>query len=132
MRVKITAIKNKKGFFKVLPYKSIDSDTHDDFREKIKPLLVKSTKHIVLDLEKTDYISSAGLGVIFLIKKTLATSGGRLIIYHPKPHIHRLFEAVKHMLKDTLYHSIEEADAYLDQVMKTELTKQSRSTSKKK
>ena len=38
----------------------------------------------------------------------------------------RLFEVVKHMLKDTLYHSIEEADAYLDQVMKTEIAKESR------
>ena len=131
MRVKITAIKNKKGFFKVTPYKTIDSDTHDDFREKIKPLLVKSTRHITLDLEKVDYISSAGLGVIFLMKKTLASNGGRLILYRPKPHIHRLFEVVKHMLKDTLYHSIEEADAYLDQVMKDELSKQRRNSKKR-
>ena len=116
MRVKISAIKNKVSFFKVTPFKSIDTDTHEDFREQIKPLLVPSPRGILLDLEKIDYISSAGLGVIFLIKKTLTANGGQLVIYHPKPHIQKLLKLVRGVLKESLFASLEEADAFIQSI----------------
>ena len=113
MNVKIAAHESKKGFYTVIPYGPIDSDTYLDFNEFIKPLLVLTTKGIVLDLANTDYISSAGLGVLFTMKKFLKNNGGDLLFCNLKPQIVRLFEIVNALPKETLFTNAEEADAYL-------------------
>lgn len=117
MRVQIKPNKDKAGFFTVIPVGSIDTDTHSDFREKIKSLLVSSTKGIVLDLDSVDYISSAGLGVLFGMKKFLMENKGELLFCNLKPQIVRLFEIVNALPKETLFKSTEEADAYLYKMM---------------
>jgi anti-anti-sigma factor len=97
----------------VTPYGPIDSDTYLDFDEKVKPLLVAGTKGIVLDLAGVDYISSAGLGVLFTMKKFLKNTGGQLLFCNLKPQIKKLFEIVNALPSETLFKSAEEADTYL-------------------
>ena len=113
MRVDISAHKDKPGYFTVTPHGPIDSEAHTEFRTKVSPLLVKSTKGIVIDLQKVDYISSAGLGVLFTMKKHLKQNGGDLLFFNIKPQIKRLFEIVNALPKETLFKDAEEADAYL-------------------
>ena len=117
MRVQISSSKEKPGFFTVIPYGPIDSDTHGEFRDKIKTLLASTTKGVVLDLEHVDYISSAGLGVLFAMKKTLAENKGELLFCNLKPQIQRLFELVNALPKETLFKNLEEADAYFYKMM---------------
>ena len=112
MRIDISAHKNKPGYFTVTPHGSIDSESHSEFRSKITPLLAKTTKGIVMDLEKVDYISSAGLGVLFSIKKFLMEEKNELLFCNLKPQIQRLFEIVKALPKETIFTSLEEADQY--------------------
>ncbi|MBI4353179.1 MAG: STAS domain-containing protein, partial [Candidatus Omnitrophica bacterium] len=85
MRVQITPHKDKQGFFTVTPHGSIDTDTHEDFRSHLKDILAPSTRGILIDLKNVDYISSAGLGVLFFAKKFLTENGGELVFCHPKP-----------------------------------------------
>jgi anti-anti-sigma factor len=49
----------------------------------------------VLDCSELDYISSAGLGLLFGTHKRLVGSGGGLRLVHLKPHIRELF-AIAH------------------------------------
>ena len=112
MRVDISTIKEKPGYFTVTPYGSIDSESHSEFRAKITPLLIKSTKGILMDLKKVDYISSAGLGVLFSVKKFLMTDNNDLLFCNLQPQIQRLFEIVKALPKQTIFTSLEEADQY--------------------
>ncbi len=121
MRVDIGPLKGKEGFISVTPHGSIDSDTYTEFQEKIKPALVPSTKNILVDLGHVEYISSAGLGVLFGIKKSLAGTGGELYFCNLKPQIKRLFEIVKALPKETLFTSYEEADRYFYKVMNDEI-----------
>jgi anti-anti-sigma factor len=114
-------MKDKPGFFTVIPVGSIDSDTHSEFREQIKSLLVPTTKGIVLDFNNVDYISSAGLGVLFGMKKFLTEHKGELLFCNLKPQIKRLFEVVNALPKETLFKSVEEADAYLYKMMNKKL-----------
>ena len=44
-----------------------------------------------IDLRELDYISSAGLGILFATHKRLVDSGGALRLVHLKPHIRELF-----------------------------------------
>jgi anti-sigma B factor antagonist len=112
------------GAVTVTPFGPIDSDTYLDFDDKTKHLLVSSTKAIVLDLANCDYISSAGLGVLFTMKKFLKQNGGELLFCNLKPQIKRLFEIVNALPKETLFKDNEEADAYLYKMMNEEIERQ--------
>ena len=113
MHVKINPNKDREGFYTVVPFGPIDSDSHFDFNDVVTPLLVKTTRGIILDLANVDYISSAGLGVLFTMKKFLKTNGGDLLFCNLKPQIVRLFEIVNALPKETLFKDADEADAYL-------------------
>ena len=124
MRVDIDPLPDKPGFFKVTPYGSIDSETHHGFKEQIEPLLKQHAKGIVLDLRHVDYISSSGLGVLFLMKKRLAEDKGWLLFCEVKPQIEKLFEVVKTLPSETLFSSFEEADKYFYEIMNREIRRQ--------
>lgn len=130
MHVKIHPNNDKPGYFTVVPVGPIDSDTYLEFNDKIKPLLIKPTKGIILDLNQVDYISSAGLGVLFTMKKFLKESGGDLLFSNVKPQIKRLFEIVNALPQETMFKSTAEADAYLYKMMNQELEKDGHSPQK--
>ena len=117
MKIKINVNKDAAGSFRVIPFGPIDSDTYLDFNDAVTPLLVPATKGMVLDLENVDYISSAGLGVLFTMKKFLKNNGGDLLFCNMKPQIVRLFEIVNALPKETLFKDADEADAYLYRMM---------------
>jgi anti-anti-sigma factor len=58
-------------------------------------LLIDVFRRIVtsctIDLRELDYISSAGLGILFATHKRLVDSGGALRLVNLKPHIRELF-----------------------------------------
>ena len=124
MRVEIKPNKKKKGFFTVIPYGSIDSDSHDNFRQALVKLLVKTTKGILMDLSQVDYISSAGFGVLFTIQKFLQNQKAELLFCNLKPQIQKLFDVMKVLPSQNIFNSIEEADAYLLNIVKEEIKKQ--------
>ena len=113
MHVKISPNNDREGFYTLVPFGPISSDTYLAFSEVVTPLLIPTTRGIILDLENVDYISSAGLGVLFTMKKFLKKNGGDLLFCNLKPQIVRLFEIVNALPKETLFKDAEEADAYL-------------------
>ncbi len=117
MHVKIQSHPDRKGTAIVTPFGPIDSDTYLDFSDAVQRLLAPETKGILLDLANVDYISSAGLGVLFTMKKFLKSNGGELVFCNMKPQIVRLFEIVNALPKETLFKSADEADAYLYKMM---------------
>jgi len=125
MHVRIIPNEEKAGCFTVVPHGPIDSDTYMDFSDKVTPLLTTTLKAIVLDLADVDYISSAGLGVLFTMKKHLKHNNGDLLFVNLKPQIKRLFEIVNALPKETLFKTTEEADAYLYRMMNKETEKES-------
>ena len=123
MHVKISPHGEREGHFTVTPFGPIDSDTYLDFSDKVTPLLNDKLKGILLDLANVDYISSAGLGVLFTMKKHLKGNKGDLLFCNLKPQIKRLFEIVNALPQETLFKNAEEADAYLYRMMNKELEK---------
>ena len=124
MRIDIHPDAEKAGFYRITPHGSIDSDTYQEFQSKVNPVVDAKTKGILIDLEQCEYISSAGLSVLFNLKKALLANKGELLFCNLKPQIKRLFEIVKALPKETLFGSIEEADRYFYKIMNEEIAKQ--------
>lgn len=68
----------------------LDTMTAPEFEASIKPDL-DSVECADLDLEKLEYVSSAGLRVILTIHKALAGKGG-LVVKNPNETVSEVFE----------------------------------------
>jgi len=124
MSFNVEIIKRQEGIFVAKFEGRLDTETYTLCEEKIKPLLAQSTKTLILDLEKLEYISSSGLGVIFNAKKKLEDQKASLILTNLKPQINKVFEIVKALPKESVFSSMEEVDAYLDAVQKKAIENQ--------
>ncbi|MBL7071034.1 MAG: STAS domain-containing protein [Candidatus Omnitrophica bacterium] len=110
--------KKVEGGFLVRLRGRVDSDTYSVLDEKIKPILVPTTKLIILDMEKVNYVSSAGLAVIFQIKKFIEEKNGSLVIASLQPQVKKVIDIVKALPKENIFENREELDKYLDYIQK--------------
>jgi len=124
MSLKIEVKEQRKGVYVVSPIGRLDTETYIEFGEKIKQYLGEETKILIFDLEKLNYISSIGLGVVFQAKKTIETRKGVFILTNFQPQIKKIFEVVKALPDNPVFENMEEVDKYLDLIQKTELEKQ--------
>ena len=72
----------------------------------------------VLDMKELDYISSAGLRVIFKAAKQTKAAGNRLAAANRKPHIDKVFEILKALPDMAVFANDQELDDYLDSMQK--------------
>ncbi len=68
----------------------IDTMTCTDFQDTILKTFQK-TSHLIINMEKVQYISSAGLRALFLGQKTAASKGGSLIIINVPESVQDVF-----------------------------------------
>lgn len=69
----------------------LDTVTAPQLEEKIQESL-EGTQTLILDFEKLEYLSSAGLRVLLTAHKAMMKSGGRMEIRHANEVIHEVFE----------------------------------------
>lgn len=124
MRVEIDSQRAAEGYRKVTPHGSIDAQTAPEFEAAVAPLMIPSTRIVLLDLGAVDYISSAGLQVLFAMKKQLVANGGDLLFCHLKPQITKLFQIVNALPKESVFATFEEADKYFYSIMNQEIRRQ--------
>ena len=65
-------------------------------------------------MKDLDYISSAGLRVIFKAAKQTKSSGRKLAAANRKPHIDKVFEILKALPDMAVFANDQELDDYLD------------------
>ncbi|ABK19699.1 STAS domain-containing protein [Syntrophobacter fumaroxidans] len=70
----------------------LDSNTSDQFGEKLYSLIQAGENKLVLDLGGVDYISSAGLRVIIKSVKDLKRIDGQLCLCSMKDYIREIFD----------------------------------------
>lgn len=58
----------------------LDSTTSSDFEKQIVAAIHENEKHIVIDLDEVDYISSAGLRAILIGAKQMNAGYGKLAL----------------------------------------------------
>ena len=70
----------------------VDVYTSSRLREKILELMHLQKHRLVIDLEKTEFLDSTGLGVLVGASMRLRATGGTLTVVCNQPHIRRTLE----------------------------------------
>ncbi|MCQ4635725.1 STAS domain-containing protein [Anaerovorax odorimutans] len=63
----------------------LDANTAPDLTEAVKDA---QFEELIIDLEKLEYISSAGLRSLLVAKKTADACQGKLVLRHPTPAVY--------------------------------------------
>jgi len=71
---------------------SLDAETSPKFHAKIKGEIEKGAKRIVCNLERLDYIASAGLGVLISANDDLSKQGGEIRLSAMNEKIIKIFK----------------------------------------
>jgi anti-anti-sigma factor len=68
---------------------------------------------VILDLARLEFLSSAGLRVIFKTKKLMDRRKGKLLLLNLQPQVRMVFEIIKALDGMNVFASQEEMDDYL-------------------
>ena len=93
---------------------ALNTDTAPGFETRLQEVVAKGMQLTVLDMKDLDYISSAGLRVIFKAAKEVKSTGHRLAAANRKAHIDKVFEILKALPDMAVFADDEEMDEYLD------------------
>ena len=74
---------------------ALNTDTSPGFEVILEEVVNEAAQLTVLDMKELDYISSAGLRVIFKAAKKVKLGGRRLAAANRKPQIDKVFEILK-------------------------------------
>ena len=127
MSLNVIVTSRKTGVYIVKPEGRLDTETYLILDEKIASLLEPATRVLILDMSGLDYISSAGVRVVFKTKKSLNESGGEFMMTNLKPQIRKVFEIINALPTISIFKNVDEADAYLDAMQRKEIEKQKES-----
>jgi anti-sigma B factor antagonist len=92
---------------------SLDSNTAVDLQQKIDTEINDSVSTTIIDFKDLDFLSSAGLRVIFKTKKAMDNSGGKFLIVNLQPQIKKVFEIIKALDGMDVFKDQDEMDEYL-------------------
>ncbi len=92
---------------------SLDSNTAPELQQSIDAEINDSVSTTILDFKDLDFLSSAGLRVIFKTKKLMNNSGGKFLLVNLQPQIKKVFEIIKALDGMNVFKDQDEMDEYL-------------------
>lgn len=108
-------IKDDKSFAKrVVLNGRLDTNTAPTLEADLDQLVAGPAQLIIFDLERLEYISSAGLRVMFKASKGMTAKSGKCAVLKMQPQIKKVFEIVKALPDVPIFKDDGEMDDYLD------------------
>ncbi len=101
----------------------LDSSTAPELEESARQLIESPPGMVILDLAELEYISSAGLRVVFRIQKAVKGVDGQVLIVNLTPQVKKVFEIVDALPTMAVFKSYDEMDEYLDVMQRREIEK---------
>jgi anti-anti-sigma factor len=93
---------------------ALNTDTAPGFELRLQDVVDAGHQLTVLDMQDLNYISSAGLRVIFKAAKQTRGEGRKLAAANRKPHIDKVFEILKALPDMAVFANEQELDDYLE------------------
>ena len=111
------------GGYVVSPQGRLDSITASEFEKAVDKILEEKVKTVILNMKEVDFLSSAGIRVIFKLQKGILQNRGVVVVSKPQPQVARVLEIVRAMPKEQIFEDMEEADKYLAAIQEKEVAK---------
>ena len=124
MDLNVLAEQKALGFYVISLEGSLDTNTHMVLQEKVDNILKESPNTIAFDMEKLEYISSAGVRVVLKTRKALKENNGKLVFLKIQPQVKKVFDIINALPSMQVFTSIKELDDYLDAIQKKVLAEE--------
>jgi len=92
---------------------SLDTDTASQLQDKIDHEIDSTVHMVIMDLKRLEFLSSAGLRVIFKTKKYMDSHEGKFMLLNLQPQVRKVFDIIKALDGMNVFKSQEEMDEYL-------------------
>lgn len=92
---------------------SLDTDTAPQLEARVDESIDSSVTALILDMKDLEFLSSAGLRIIFMARKKMVSRNGRFMLLNLQPQVKRVFEIIKALDGMNIFKNREEMDAYL-------------------
>ena len=92
---------------------SLDTDTAPQLQDKIDQTIDSTVHMVIMDLKRLEFLSSAGLRVIFKLKKQMDSHEGKFMLLNLQPQVRKVFDIIKALEGMSVFKSQEEMDEYL-------------------
>jgi anti-anti-sigma factor len=96
----------------------LDTETAPSLDAELDRILSSPVLVIVFDLSRLDYVSSAGLGVLFRAQKSMKARAGEALMVKPQPQVQKVFDIVKAVDLKSVFRDLAELDDYLDSIQR--------------
>lgn len=97
---------------------SLDSDTAPQLQATINDAIYPETQALIIDMKHLEFISSAGLRIIFKTRKLMDGSGGKLVLINPQPQVRKVFDIIKAAETLSIFQNDAELDEYLADIQR--------------
>jgi anti-anti-sigma factor len=104
----------EKSLLRISMVGGLNSDTAPGFEAILNDTIASDWQIVVLDMSSLDYISSAGLRIIFKGAKQLKNAGRSLAVANRQPQIEKVFEILQALPDMAVFANDAELDDYLD------------------
>ncbi|MFD2230295.1 STAS domain-containing protein [Alkalimarinus sediminis] len=92
----------------------LDTNTAAQLEASFEEALTEQVTMLTLDLAQLEYVSSAGLRVLFKASKMLKKRAGHFGLMHLQPQIQKVLDIVKALPAVPIFKNEQEMDDYLD------------------
>jgi anti-anti-sigma factor len=94
----------------------LDTESAPVLEDRLRPLLLESptVAAALFDLAELEYIGSAGIRVLVMVRKALEARGGGMAVVHLQPMVRQVFDIVKALPSIDVFATDAELDAFLD------------------
>jgi anti-anti-sigma factor len=92
---------------------SLDTDTAPQLQDRIDQEINSTVHLVIMDLKRLEFLSSAGLRVIFKTKKLMDSHHGKFMLLNLQPQVRKVFDIIKALDGMNVFKSQEEMDDYL-------------------
>lgn len=123
MPLKIKIIKKKNYVYVIELIGSIDTETYTLLEDELKEIIDEKTKAVIFDMKNVTYISSIGVKTVLGTKKILEKTKASFAMIDLQPQITKVFDLLKILPMVDIFDDMQEADKYIDQIIKEEIEK---------
>ena len=116
MSLKITSRQKTPGLFVVYLDGSLKYDTCARLQEEMDSTLSVSPKMIVFDMDRLEFLSSAGVREILKVRKAMKGNEGEVSFMNLQPQVRRVLEIINLIPDIKDFESMEEVDDYFQSV----------------